>query len=174
MGWLSDVWKYGFTAAQRARGRRAERYVHAITTYEQGLAALSATEARAQAERVLAASQRLRVVPWRSTPPSRRELTASLGEFFRGVRCVEELSGMPSADAAELAPLAWAPGYWSLGPNDEHTHLAVRPGDESIYVLADDVSGDERVEQRFATVYHWVLWLQRDRDLLAAPDPPAA
>ena len=57
MGWLSDLWKYGFTAEQRARSRGAKRYVQAITAYEQELAGLPAPDARAQAERVVALGQ---------------------------------------------------------------------------------------------------------------------
>ena len=174
MGWLSDRWKYGFTAAQRARSHAAERYVEAITAYEKELGKLSAAEARLQAERVLMAPRLLRVVPWESPPPSRPQLAGSLDEFFRGIRCVEALRGMPRADAADLAPLGWAPGYLGLGPSEEHTHLAVRAGDESIYVIADDVPPEQRIDRVFATVYHWILWLERDQELLAEPDPPGA
>ena len=174
MGWLSDLWKHGFTAAQRARSRGVERYVQGLDAYERELAALSAAAARARAEHVLGAPRFIRVVPWESPPPPRPELAPELGAFFRRVRRVEALAGARHADAAELAPLEWDPQYLLLGPDGEHTHLAVRPGDEAVYELADDVPRDEAVEQTFATVYHWVLWLEHSEELPAEPDPPVA
>ena len=174
MGWLSDLWKYGFTVEQRAASRAAQRYVRAIGAYERELALLTPAEARAAAERVLAAPRFVRATPWHDSPPPRTELAPVLREFFHRIRRVEVPEGERSVDIAELAPLEWAPGYLCLGTTGvEHTHLAIRPGDESIYVLADDVGSDECVESAFATVYHWILWLERNEELLE-PGPPAA
>ena len=174
MGWLSDLWKYGVTSEQRARSRGAERYAHAIAAYEEELAALSAPEARARAERVIAAPRFIRVVPWTVPRPTHPELAPVLDAFFRSVQRVEVPRGGAYADVTELAPLGWAPGFLYLGPDDEHTHLAVRPRDEAVYILGDDVPDAERVFTVFATVYHWVLYLERREELLSAPDPPAA
>jgi hypothetical protein len=173
MGWLSDLWKYGITPEQRVRSHAAEHHVQAIGAYERELATLSAAEARTAAERVLVAPRFVRATPWDDSPPH-PELAPALREFFRRFRTVEVAEGEQCADIAELAPLEWAPGYLRLGTDGEHTHLAVRPGDECIYVLADDVGHEERVDATFATVYHWILWLERNEELLAAPDPPAA
>src|SRR5687768_5051754 len=115
MGWLSDVWKYGFTAAQRARSRGVERYVQAIAAYERELAGLPAREARAAAERVLAAPGFTRGIPWRPPPPPHPELAPVLGEFFRTIQRVEVRNGERYADLAELAPFEWGPGYLRLG-----------------------------------------------------------
>lgn len=174
MGWLSDVWKYGFTPTQRARSRDAERFAQALAACEQELAALSALDASASAERVLASPRFIRAVSWSTPPAPRQELAPALRSFFSRVRRVELPGGEPHADAATIEPLGWAPGYLKLGTVDEHTHLAIRPGDESIYILADDVPGADRVESVFATVYHWVLWLERRGELLAKSGPPAA
>jgi hypothetical protein len=174
MDWLSDLWKYGFTAEQRAASRAAEHYVQALEAYERELALLTPAEARAAAERVLAAPRFVRVTPWQDAPPPLTELAPALREFFQRIRLVEAPESERYADIADLAPLEWAPGYLRLGTDLEHTHVAIRPDDESIYVLADDVPGDERVESTFATVYHWILWLERKEELLAEPGPPAA
>jgi hypothetical protein len=87
---------------------------------------------------------------------------------------VEVPGGERRADAAGRVRLEWAPEYLRLGTDGEHTHFAIRRGDEAIYVLADDVPSDERVESVFATVHHWLLWLEHNEELLAEPDPPAA
>jgi hypothetical protein len=174
MDWLSDLWKYGFTAKQRAASRDAERYSRALTAYEGELAALTPAEARAAAERVLAAPRFIRTTPWHDAPPPHTELAPVLREFFQRIRLVEGPEAERCADAAALPLLEWAPGYLSLGTAGEHTHVAIRPGDESIYLLADDVPHDERVELVFATVYHWILWLERTEELLREPGPPAA
>ena len=167
MGWLSDLWRYGFSTAQRRRGRAVERYLDALAAYERELAALPDTEARAEAERVLATPRFLRVTRWQSPPLPRVELAPSLSEFFRVMQRVEVPDREECADIAELGPLEWAPGYLYLGTDGEHTHLAVRPGDESIYVLTDDVPEEDRVESVFSSIYHWVLWLERKESMLA-------
>jgi hypothetical protein len=174
MDWLSDLWKYGFTARQRAASRDAERYSQALRAYEGELAALTPDEARAAAERLLAAPRFIRTTPWHDAPPPHTELAPVLREFFQHIRLVEVAEADRCADAAELPSLDWAPGYLWLGTAGEHTHVAIRPGDESIYILADDVPADERVESVFATVYHWILWLERSEELLGDPDPPTA
>ena len=174
MGWLSDLWRYGFTAAQRARSRGAKRYAEAITAYEQELAGLPAPDARAQAERVIASPRFIRIVPWPAPRPARAELAPDVGAFFGVVQRVEVPDGETCADVADLAPLEWAPGFLRLGPDGEHTHLALRPGDEAIYVLGDDVPAEERVFTVLATIYHWLLYLERRAELLAEPNPPAA
>ena len=172
--WLADLWKYGFTAAQRARSRDAERYAQALDVYGRALADLPAAEARVAAERVLASPRFIRTLPWQGPPAPHPELAPALGEFFRRVQRVEVPGGDQRADAAELEPFEWDAGYLRLGTDGEHTHLAVRPGDEAIYVLADDVPSAERVESVFVTVYHWVLWLERTGELMAERDPPTA
>ena len=175
MDWLSDLLKYGVTAEQRAAGRHAERVSQALEAYERELAALTPDEARAAAERVLATSRFVRTTPWRDAPPPHTELAPVLREFFQRIRLVEVPEAGPCADAAELPPLESAPGYLCLGNTGvEHTDLAIRPGDESIYILADDVPIAERVESVFATVYHWILWLERSEELRGEPGPPAA
>ena len=175
MGWLSDLLKYGFTAEQRAASRASERYVQTLEAYERELASLPQAEARAAAERVLASSRFVRAAPRHDAPPGHTELAPALREFFDRFHRLEVPEGELCADIAELPPLDWAPGYLCLGATGvEHTHLAIRPRDESIYILADDVPIPERVESTFATVYHWILWLERKEELLAEPDPPVA
>ena len=174
MGWLSDLWKYGFTRTQRARSRGAERYAQALAAYEQELADLPAADARVAAEQVLASPRFISVFPWTVAAAPGPELAPTLTEFFRRIQRVEVPGGERRADAAELEPLDWAAGYLRLGADGEHAHIAVRAGDEAIYVLADDAPSDDRVESVFATVYHWVLWLERSEELLAESDPPAA
>ena len=173
MGWLSELWKYGFTDEQRAASRAAERYVQALNAFEQEFATLTPSEARTAAERVLAAPRFVRVTPWQDAPPPNAELAPTLREFFQRIRLVEIPESERCADVSHLVPLEWAPEYLSLGSTGvEHTHLAIRPNDESIYILADDVPIDKRVESVFATVYHWLLWLERKEELLTEPDPP--
>ena len=174
MGWLSKLWKYGFTAQQRAQSRSAERYVQAIGAYEEEVNALSATEARARAERVLAAPRFIRVVRWPTAGPTRPDFAPVLGAFFHTIQRVEAPDGGSCADAAKLAPLDWAPGFMGLGPDDEHAHIAVRQHDEAIYVLGDDVAEAERIFMVLPTVYHWILYFERRAELLAEQDPPVA
>jgi hypothetical protein len=173
MGWLFDLWKYGFTDEQRTRSRAAERYAQALDEYERELDGLSAQKARAAAERVLAAPRFIRVVRWPMPQAPRGRLAPLLREFFGGVQRIEAPHGESYVDITELAPLAWASGYLCLGRVDEHTHIAVRPGDEGVYVMADDVPAEEALDTVLPTVYHYVLWLEHSEGLLAEPDPPS-
>ena len=175
MSWLSDLLKYGFTAEQRAASRASERYVQTLEAYERELASLTQAEAQAAAERVLAGSRFVRATPRHDVPARHTELAPTLREFFERFSRLEVAKGGAHADIAELRPLDWAPGYLSLGATGvEHTHLAIRPRDESIYILADDVPIHQRTESTFPTIYHWILWLERTEELLAKPDPPTA
>jgi len=167
MDWLSDLWRFGFSTSERTRGRAVKRYLRALEAYERELAALPAPEARAAAERVLAAPRFLRVTRWQDPPPPRPELAPALGEFFQVIQRVEVPGREECADISELQPVEWAPEYLYLGTDGEHTHLGVRAGDESIYVLTDDVPDEDRVESVFGSIYHWVLWLERKESLLA-------
>jgi hypothetical protein len=172
MGWLSDLWKYGFTADQRAQSRAAERYAQAIDAYERELDGLSAEQAGAAAERVLAAPRFIRIVRRQVPQPPPGKLAPTIREFFRGVQRIEVPDGESYVDITELAPLEWAPGYLFLGRDGEHTHIAVRPGDEGVYVMADDVPPEKARDTVLPTVYHYVLWLERGAELLTEPDPP--
>ena len=171
MRWLSDLWKYGFTPTQRARSRDAERFAHALAACEQDLAALSGADARAAAEKVLADPRFIRVVRWSAPPTLRGDLALALRTFLGSVQRVEG-GDEEVVDGREIERLEWAPGYLRLGTEDEHTHLAIRPGDEAIYVLADDVPVADRIESVFATVYHWVLWVERKGELLSGSESP--
>jgi hypothetical protein len=176
MGWLADLWRYGVTPAQRAASRDAERYAAGISAYERELDTLSAAAARQRAELVLTASPFVRGVAWRDGPvPLVGDLASGQQEFFRRLRRVEAARhGEPYVDAEELAPYAGHPGYLRLGQDDEHAYLAVRPGDEALYVIADDEPLERAPSHRFPTLHHWVLWLHRSEELLAEPGAPAA
>lgn len=176
MGWLANLWRYGVTPAQRSSSRAAERYAAAISAYERELETLPAAAAREQAERVLTASPFVRGVAWRDGPALLvGDLAPAQREFFRRLRRVEAVrNGAPYVDAEELAPFAGYPGYLCLGQDDEHAYLAVRPGDEALYVVADDEPPERAPSHRFPTLHHWVLWVHRSEELLAEPDAPAA
>ena len=168
MGWLSDLWRYGFSStAVRTRGRAVDRYLRALEAYERELAALPAADARAAAEQVLAAPRFLRVTRRQDPPALPPELAPTLREFFHVIQRVDVPGREEAADISDVRPVEWAPGYLYVGTDGEHTHLAVRAGDESVYVLTDDVPDDDRVESVFHTIYHWVLWLERKESLLA-------
>jgi len=177
MGWLADVWKHGLTPTQRALSRVVERYAAAVAAYERELATLPAAAAREHAGHVLAASPFVRGLAWAGAPAPllAAGLTAGQLEFFRQFRRVEAApTGEPYVDAQELAPYEWEPAYLRVGQDSEHAHLAVRPGDEVLYVVADDEPPERAPSQSFPTLYHWVLWLHRRGELMGESGVPTA
>ena len=167
MDWLSELWRYGFSTSERTRGRAVKRYLRASTRTSgssphcprpRPVRPRSACLPR----RAFSASPGGRPRPRRApnSPPA-------LGEFFHVIQRVEVPGREECADISELQPVEWAPEHLYLGIDGEHTHLAVRAGDESIYVLTDAVPDEDRVESVFGSIYHWVLWLERKESLLA-------
>jgi hypothetical protein len=175
MSWLSDLWRYGFTAEQRRRSRAAEHYVAAIAAYERGLAELPLAEARAEAERLLAEAKYFRVVPWEGAPEALPvDLAPSLRAVFARVRRVEAQRGEPYLDGADVGPYEWAPQYRQLGRDSEHAYVVVRPNEEMVYIFDETERPDPATAQRFNSVYHWLLWFHRSEQLLTEFAAPAA
>jgi hypothetical protein len=175
MSWLSDLWHYGFTPAQRKRSRAVERYVQQLGDYERTLAQVSLADARAQADHLLATPTYFRTIPWdRALEAPPVDLAPGLRTVFTSLRRIEALNGEPYIDVAELAPYQWASGYWQLGTDSEHAFLVVRPAEETVYVFDETEPPDPNRAQRFPSVHHWLLWLHRSGELLAASRNPAA
>jgi hypothetical protein len=59
-------------------------------------------------------------------------------------------------------PFEWRPGRLRLGQQYEHTPLVVAPGSERILVVADDDEATAPPEREYPSVWHWVLWMERN------------
>ena len=102
------------------------------------------------------------------------ELAPELRAVVVSVRRIEAPSGEPYIDARELAPYEWAPEYWRLGTDSEHAIVLVRPAQETMYIFDETEPVDPDRAQRFPSVHHWLLWLHRSGELLAASREPVA
>ena len=88
-------------------------------------------------------------------PPSPvASLGSMLRQFFSRYRRIECSNGASYVDVAEIEPCPWAPEYIRLGPDDEHTHVMARPGDDAVSIIADDVEPKRMLLRRFPTIYH--------------------
>jgi len=167
MGWLSDIFTLGLTPQQRAKSRATASYVAALEDYERRLALLPVNVAEREAVPVLERSRFLRTeMPSGrvDAPPSLHEtLRASYVRFGR----VESARGESYLDCGAARPLEWRPELIRLGQQYTHTHLVVSPGSERILVVADDEDVTASPESEYLSVWHWVLWLERNEQLLA-------
>ena len=166
MSWLSDLWRHGFTAGQRRASRAAGRYAAAIGAYERELVHVPLDEARGRAEAVLAAALHVRVTP--ADPVA----AAQLGELapvqqsvFSRARRIQALNGEPYVDAAEVRPYEWDGGLVQLGVDSEHAYIVTRPGAEPVYVVDETEALNLEQAQRFPSLHHWILWLNRSGEL---------
>ena len=175
MSWLADLWRYGFTAKQRHASRAAERYAEAIRAYERELAQVPLTEARARAEGVLAAATQVRVTPAdQSAAMQLGHLAPGQQDVFGRARRVQALNGEPYVDAAEVKPYEWDNRLVQLGLDSEHAYIVARPGEEAVFVVDETEELNLERAQRFPSLYHWILWLNRSSELLHELDEPAA
>jgi xanthosine utilization system XapX-like protein len=149
----------------------AKGFVAALTALEREVAALSAPQARAEAERLLTDSPHLKVYAARgdADPASRR--LAALAPLQREVLSRYERAGVVGGEkyvaANEVEPYEYDAAYVRLGPasTDGHVDVVTRPGEETIYELANDEMGPERVQLTTPSIYHWLVYLHREAEL---------
>jgi hypothetical protein len=171
LAWLRERWKYGLTAQTRRRSRAFERQYGQQLAYEAELKALPVESARREALRLLAATALLRLTPADDAPrPRVAKLGPELRDFFSRYRRVETDNGGIHVDVAALADCAWRPGFVEIGACDGHVHLMARPGEDTVFEVADDVEAHRQVLATFPSIHHWVLALHFSEELAAAGD----
>jgi hypothetical protein len=169
--WLRDLWKYGFTRSMRRQSRAAERYTNAILAFEAHVRTLPLAVARHDAAQALAATNLLDIrLAVGGLPATAAALGPAYREFFASHGRVGSADGSSFVDVLAIDVFDWAPGFLVVGQDDEHRHVMARPGDDAVYLVADDVPVEEMIEAQFPSVHHWVLALLRSEELLAAQD----
>lgn len=126
---------------------------------------LSREEARHQANALLANPLRFEREAGKPTPEA-RALTATLHPSIRrflethfvakSVRCGLVL-GSRFVKMSQALPEFITIGYLGL----PQTELAVKPGEEMVYVLAHNAPPDDRQEATFPSIYHCILYEER-------------
>lgn len=148
---LTERWATGGEFGQRMEQLRGE------------IRALPLEEARSAAEAALSDPtkfQRAEKHPPSSTDIS--ELALELRSFFeRYARVASRGACIAELDRQQIRASQILDGYITIGIHVEHTELAVKPGDETIWVLADDVPSEEAVEDDFPSIYHYLLFVDR-------------
>jgi hypothetical protein len=160
MSWFADL------QATWAESRRTKRYMRELDALDAEIASMSLAQARASAVRVLAAPRFVKATKWSSRPKLHADLGPVLREFFTDIQVVEIPESEQCADVALLEPFDFVDGFLNLGSDGEHTHLAIKPGDDAIYIVADDTEEDH-VSDTYASVYHWIVYIERREGLLA-------
>jgi hypothetical protein len=117
-------------------------------------------KARAEAEALFSQpSGFTRAAPADATPiPG---LSAELQEFFALHGDVTAEEGEVSISRLEIAPYEHDKSFLRLGQDGEHTHLAAKPGESAVYVIADDVPRAKQVEESFPSIHHYLLFVDR-------------
>jgi hypothetical protein len=124
---------------------------------------LSLEEAKAAAEAALSNPARFdRVEAHTPSSANMSELAPELRSFFeRYARVASQGAFIAELDSQQIRPSAILSGYIAIGIHVEHTELAIKPGEEGIWVLADDVPSEEALEDFFPSVYHYLLFVDR-------------
>jgi hypothetical protein len=165
LAWLRERWNYGLTADTRRRMHEFERRYGQQLDYEAQLQALPIESARREAMRLLAATALLVATPVEGAPTKVSRLAPELRDFFSRYRRVQTTNGAIYADAGTIEPCGWRAGFLEIGACDGHVHLMVRPGEEAVYEVADDVAAHEQVLATFPSIHHWVLALHFGEEL---------
>jgi hypothetical protein len=171
LDWLRERWKYGLTDKSRRRMRAFERQFEIERAYEAELQHLPIVSARREALRLLAATALLKVTPASEPqPPLVATLGPELRDFFALYRRVEVTNGAIFVDVADIEPCAWWEGGIEIGAFDGHVHLMVRPGDDKVFEVADDIDERERVIGSYPSIHHWILAVHYAEELADAGD----
>jgi hypothetical protein len=171
LDWLRKRWKYGLTEKSRRRMRAFERRYEQERVYETQLQHLPIESARREALRLLATTALLKVTPASEPlPPLVTTLGPELRDFFARYRRVEVTNGAVFVDVATVAPCAWWAGWIEIGSFDGHVHLMVRPGDDKVFEVADDIDERERVIGSYPSIHHWILAVHFAEELADAGD----
>lgn len=120
-------------------------------------------EAKARAEALFGQSKGFTLsAPSDKTPiPS---LSPSIQEFFASHGEVTAEGGEVVISRQDIQPYEHERSFIWLGRDGEHTHLVTKPGEDAVYVLADDVPKARQVEDEFPSIYHYLLFVdERDR-----------
>lgn len=98
-----------------------------------------------------------RSAPTDKTPiPS---LSPGLQEFFASHGEITAEGGEVAIGRQDIQPYGHDKSFIRLGQDGEHTHLAAKPGNDAVYVLADDVPKGKQVEDEFPSIYHYLLFV---------------
>ena len=166
LDWLRERWKYGLTEKSRRQMRAFELQFEKERAFDAQLQHLPIESARREALRLLAATALLEVaVASESPPPMVATLGPELRDFFARFRRVGTVNGAIFVDVASIEPCDWWPGWIEIGAFDGHVHLMVRPGEDTVFEVADDVDEHERVLGSYPSIHHWVLAVHYAEDL---------
>jgi hypothetical protein len=151
-----------FKFLKRLIGDRTE-IVEGIRAAHSASEALTLEEAEGRAIDLLANPSQYRVEPGGTDTPN--GMPPGLRRLFSRYRSIRSSVDELEMGLHLLSPSSVKADYSSLGYASEHTHLAVGPVGETVYVLADDVPEEEAVESVHASIYHYLVY----RDLLGRP-----
>ncbi len=133
-----------------------------LENIDREIAGLSIEEAKKSAELFLA-NLKSCIVKKSSTSYISSNLVPILRDFFSEVE--EFQAGDEWLLRTELGPYEHDPTFIRLGQDGEHTHLCSKPGQDTVYIVADDVPKEQQIENSYPSVYHWLLSIQK-RDQL--------
>ena len=100
-----------------------------------------------------------RSAPTDTTPiPS---LSPGLQEFFALYGEITAEGGEVVISRQDIQPYEHDRAFIWLGRDGVHTQLTAKPGEDAVYVLADDVPKAQQVEDHFPSIYHYLLFVDR-------------
>jgi hypothetical protein len=157
---ISGIYLMGFLAFLH---RLAERPRDTSASVLEEVRQIPLDEAVKQAELLLSDPARFQC----SESPLARDGAAASGlprtarTFFERYDRVASLFSGTELARDEIGPSTVAPGFTRVGNETEHTEVAVKTGEDTVYILADDVPTEIVIESTYPTLYHYIIAIDR-------------
>lgn len=169
VGWQLSAFGARFAPAIAEAIRRRKdppsSYPQRAAELEATVCALPLEQARSEAERALAESPYLVPEERGDGVVSLTGLGPMLADFFTRYATVCTL-GEEALELDRRMRIPGAPDVICMGRYPEHGLFGAMPGSDEVLAFPNDVPGNV-IDMRFPSIWHVVVWLERDARLLA-------
>lgn len=94
-------------------------------------------------------------------PPRLPELPSKLTELLRTYRTIGAVSSSAVLGHEHVGASGVLEGFLRCGWDTAHTEIAFRPGEDTVYVLADDVPASDCKENELPSIFHYLIYKDR-------------
>ncbi|SRR6266508_102168 len=151
------MFKRLFETLRQAVGSVSPEVIERKKRADRWLAALPVDEARVRAMAIIGNAEWFTVTPGPPPRPLPEWLPSSLRDLLIRFYKIQGRFSDFVIDAMSFHESPTESPLLQIGWFDEHVELCTSPVDGRVYLLADDVPGDESREGSYSTIYHAIL-----------------
>lgn len=144
----------------RWREKSSRTLIESAARLEREVSLLSMEQATQRAAELLRTGQHFRTV---KSPLGQKDesllaqLPPSVAKLFRDYSSIAATNGDQRISRDSVGPSEFRQGFLRIGYDMDSSEVAVRPGDEHLFVLTPN----EEPEQEAPSVFHWLVLLER-------------